>query len=118
MKVTPVDDSERLHRRIPAIHLKDDGTVSSAAFTDPEMSVDRAALTTLAQTLAYHPQCGIAEFVARDARSLDLAVEPDATIDNIAHALVLGKKTKSMSRKLAAASKLLLAPVAPLPETE
>jgi hypothetical protein len=44
---------------------------------------------------------GLAALIAGDVCSLGLAVQADPTADNPAHALVVGKKTKVIARRLA-----------------
>lgn len=99
-----VEDPEQLNRRVHPEQVKPDGTVSSAAFKDPEMSVDRAALRRVEETLKAHDGYGAVALIAADARALDQKVHADPTLLNPAHALVVGKKTGSISKKLAAAS--------------
>lgn len=96
-----VSDDEKLYRHINPLHIKDDGTVTSAAFTDSEMSVDRAKYRELAESLESHPGWGCASFEAAFARSLKQEVISIPELLNPAHAHVVGKKTKSIARKLA-----------------
>lgn len=99
----PVDvsDGEKLHRRVHPTFIKDDGSVSSQAFTDPEMSVDRAEYRTLDETLEGCPLHGCAAVETRYARSLGQEVVAAPELFNPAHAHVNGKKTKSVARALA-----------------
>lgn len=99
-----IADDEPLHRRIHPTFKKDDGTVSSAAFTDREMSVDRGAFCSLEQTLTGCGGYGVAALLAATARGYDQEVVADPILLNPAHALVRGEKTKSTARKLARAS--------------
>ena len=93
--MTPIADDETLHRRIHPIHVKPDGNVCSAAFNDPEMSVDRASLRSADETLREYDGYGLAAFVTKHARDLGQEVLPDPELLNPAHALVTGKKTKA-----------------------
>lgn len=99
-----VADDEPLHRRIHPTFKKDDGTVSSAAFSDPEMSVDRSPYWGLDQTLLGYSGYGVAALLAASARGYDQEVVSDPMLLNPAHALVKGEKPKSIARKLARAS--------------
>jgi hypothetical protein len=66
------------------------------------MSVDRLALLANANdALAEWPNCGLARLVTGEIRQLGLQVEADPLPNKPAHALVLGKKTKSIARRLA-----------------
>lgn len=105
-----IADAEQLYRRVHPTQVKDDGKLSSAAFTDPELSVDRAMLTTTEQTLREHPKHGIAAFTAGLARELEQEVVPDASLFNRAHALVKGSKPKSVKRRFAREAELIRQP--------
>lgn len=98
---TEVTDNEVLHRRVHPTHVKPDGSVSSAAFTDDELSVDRASLRTPEVTLEGRRNYGIVSLVVGEVRSLKQEVRADPTLLNPAHALVLGHKPKSLQRQLA-----------------
>lgn len=110
MSSSEVLDEEELLRRIHPTQVKDCGGVSSAAFTDAELSVNRASLTSVEETLKEHPSHGVASFVTRVARELGQEVLPDPALFNPAHALVKGKKTKSVQRRLARACRLVRQP--------
>lgn len=99
-----VADDEPLHRRIHPTFKKEDGTVSSAAFTDREMSVDRSPYCNVEQTLFGYGGYGVAALLAATARTFDQEVISDPLLLNPAHALVKGEKPKSIARKLARAS--------------
>ena len=102
--MSEVADQELLHRRIHWTHVKPDGSLCSAAFTDPEMSVDRAALRRADETLRDHVGHGLAALTAGFARSLDQEVREAPELLNKAHALVVGKKTKGTQKKFAKAA--------------
>jgi tRNA G18 (ribose-2'-O)-methylase SpoU len=99
--MSEVLDSESLHRRIHPSHVKPDGSLSSAAFTAPELSVDRVALRTVAETLANHAGYGVAALSTGYVRSLDQEVRAAPDLLNRAHALVVGRKSKGIQRKIA-----------------
>jgi len=99
---SPIADEEDLYRRVHPDQMKPNGTVTSAAFKDQEMSVDRAKKRTPEDSLARHPKYGLASFKAALARRLNQQVEPDGDLANPAHALVIGQKTRSIARSFAA----------------
>jgi hypothetical protein len=99
-----VDNAEPLHRRIHPTFIRPDGRISSQAFTDPELSVDRGLYRDVAETLMNCDGFGVAVFLARSARELGQEVRADPQLLNKAHALVVGKKTKSIARRLARSS--------------
>lgn len=75
------------------LYQRTDGTwrPSSIAFIDRlsgEVSVHRAALTTVAQVLAQHPADSLAEIQARLPRALGYAVVADPTPADPSHALI------------------------------
>jgi hypothetical protein len=101
-----ISDDEPLNRRIhPAFVRPDDGRPSSQAFTDPEMSVDRADYWPVEETLRGYPTHGVASIQTKTARDLKQEVVQDKKdLLHPAHALVKGKKTKAIQRKLALAA--------------
>ncbi|MDA3791326.1 MAG: hypothetical protein PF503_22865 [Desulfobacula sp.] len=104
MRNIPLDhiaDEECLHRRVNPTFVKDSGEVSSQAFTDTNMSVDRGHYLDVEQSLLNNDGYGLVGFYAEVARALNQLVEADPIAENMAHALVKGKKTKSIKRKLA-----------------
>lgn len=105
-----IEDADRLYRRIHPVHVKPDGTLSSAAFTDPNMSVDRANLSTPEQTLREYPKFGLAAFTAEFARNLEQEVVSNRLLLNPAHALVNGKKTDRIKRQFAREAEFLKRP--------
>jgi hypothetical protein len=101
----PILDEDLLYRRVHPTHVKDDGSVSTAAFKDPNLSVDLAALTTAEISLrrAKSGQYGLAKLVVRKVRAVTIPLEvihwPE--IQNYSHSLVKGKKTQSAANQLA-----------------
>lgn len=78
---------------------------SSAAFRDPEMSVDAEPILEANNldwhfTLQGHPGFSLVRFPASAARDKGLAVVPKALPMNPAHVHVLGKKTGSIADHL------------------
>ena len=111
--MSAIADEEVLHRRLHPWQVKDDGSISSGAFTDPEMSVDRSQIWTVQQSLNGHPGMGIAAFTAGFARTVK---EPQQVVPDVedmfkpAHALVIGKKTRATSKQFARGSALVVRP--------
>ncbi|MBI2708837.1 MAG: hypothetical protein HYX34_03985 [Actinobacteria bacterium] len=102
-----------LWRRLHPKHVVPDtlsggDRISSAAFTDPELSVD---LARLVEGNDFHVTmkdgAGVAEFSASAALDKKLPVEHAPLPDNYAHTHVLGKKTESIQRHLTRSSDLL-----------
>src|SRR5262249_29876451 len=96
-----IADTEPLNRRIHPDFVRPDGSVSSQAFTDSELSVDRAAYWDVAETLRGYDGYGVASIITSFARKLQQEVVADKLLLNPAHALVKGKKSKSIARALA-----------------
>ncbi len=74
------------------------------------MSVNLARLTTPEKTISEYPNCGLASFLAGSARKLDQQVLHEPIPDNIAHSTVRGEKTRSIRKKLAKVSTVILLP--------
>lgn len=114
MKPEEIFDEDELYRRFLSVWLKDDGSISSAAFQNTshtdEMSVNLARLTTPERTVAPYPTYGVAGFFACLARKLDQQVLHDPTRGNVAHSKVKGQKTKAIRKKLAKRSTIVLPP--------
>lgn len=99
--MTSIPDDEMLRRRIHPIHVKPDGGVSSAAFTNDKCSVDRSSIWGPIQSLSGYKDHGLAELMAGLARELGQEVESDPLAYNPAHALIIGRKSKATQRRLA-----------------
>ena len=95
----PLEGSEILWRRIHRTHVVRNGHVSSAAFSDPDLSVDVSRIQ-LDMSITLSGGAGVAEFQASAAQALDQQTVADPLPDNAAHALVIGQKPKSVQRKL------------------
>ena len=109
---TDIDDEEPLARRISPGFRRDDGRISSQAFTDTEMSVDRHAYRSADRSLLGYEGFGLAKFKTAEARKLGQEVVARCELLNPAHAQVNGKKTGSIRKALARASSW----VVPIPE--
>src|SRR5262245_86596 len=103
-----IPDSEGLWRRIPRSWVvldKETGEwrLSSVAFINRrgELSVALSSLPTVEQSLAWYPEHSLAEVKAMVLRERGYRVRPDPLPDNVAHALVSGKITKTHAREIA-----------------
>lgn len=114
MKAEEILNEDELYRPFLDVWLKNDGNISSAAFQNTsntdDMSVDLARLTTPKKTVSEYPSCGVASLLAGLARKLDQQVLNDPIPTNVAHSIVRGKKTKSIRKKLAKGSTVILSP--------
>lgn len=100
-----IPDEDELYRRIISLHYKEkEDRPSSAAFTDYKTSVNWANYTSPELTLKGQPRdVRLASIISSIPRSRNLVVEhdPDPKEDNFSHSLIVGKKTKSISKFLA-----------------
>ena len=108
----PVDDQtieneERLFRRIHPIHIVPDDTggyrVSSAAFGDPQLSIDihstlLAAGLDETHCLRDYDAYGLVSITAKLAREQQQIVYREPTPENAAHGIVGGKKTSAVKK--------------------
>lgn len=97
---------DELWRRIHADQYVPDGSggwrVSTAAFKDPEMSVDRAAIRSAAgedHSMTRQDGAGVAVFTVQTALDVKQACVADPLDDNAAHALVVGNKKQRSVQK-------------------
>jgi len=114
MKIIDIFDEDDLYRRVPSLWIKENGNPTSAAFhnssnTD-DMSVDLGRLTTPEITASEQEGCGVASFSAGLARINKQEVLHTPNNENYAHSSVIGKKTKSIRRKLAKGSNIIYLP--------
>lgn len=104
---------DELYRRVPDFWIKEN-SISSAAFQNTsntdDMSVDLARLTSPIETVSEYPDCGVASFLAGNARNLGQQVLHDPVPQNLAHSTVRGKKNSRIRKKLAECSKIILPP--------
>jgi hypothetical protein len=105
-----VAPEEPLSQRIYPGFVKSDGSLSSQAFTDPQMSVDRAWYRSVDDTLEKYAGYGVAQFLCQVAIDLGQEVVPAPELLNVAHALVKGQKPKSVQRQFARLSQIVRAP--------
>jgi hypothetical protein len=86
---------------------------SKAAFKDSSMSVQIAEILfsnglSPSDALKKYPGYSLASITAGQARDLRQGVRRNPLPDDLAHALVFGKKTDSISKKLAKGSKWVI----------
>lgn len=104
-----IPDKELLYRGIHPSWIMPDGKIASAAFQNAgktlNMSVDRQFLTTVNRSWRRlkNKGFGLMSFSAGFARSLNLnqIVRPEPSRENLAHSLVVGRKSKPFMRELA-----------------
>ncbi len=112
---------DALFRRIFSHNVKPDGSLSSNTFMfkgrpDPHVSVDLARLTTVAESAARRPGCGIVSLSAQVPLSLGPRVEHDPNpledVSNYVHTLIIGmtptSSDKERCRRLAEQSRVVL----------
>ena len=99
---TEILDHDDLYRGIHPNWVKDDGEVSSGAFDGEEMSVDLAKKTSIKRSWRRFKRTngGLVAFAAEIARRNSQEVRHWPLLTNLAHSLVIGKKTKSVRRQL------------------
>jgi hypothetical protein len=106
-----IADDAGLLRRIHPAHIIPDGNaagalrLSSAAFKDPELSVDAEPILATAGldwrfSLRGYPEHSLVRLQARAAREKGLAVVHKPLKGNDAHAEIIGKKTQSIANHL------------------
>jgi len=112
-----VDDDDEPYRRLAPDFVRQDGTVSSAAFKrgkvpDPEVSVDLARLTTPDETLrrANRLHHGIGVLIASVPRALGLTIRHDPVDGNPAHTVIEGQTRREEPRLLAERTRILKYP--------
>jgi hypothetical protein len=107
-------DSDFLYRRIHPEWRQSDGSISSAAFGNFDMSVDLASLTTPYKSWkrAGNQDFGVVRLSVQTMRTLPLPQEVKhwPTILNYSHTLVLGEKQAKgkMKRKIAKTAIILI----------
>ena len=103
-----ISSDDNLLRRVLFMNpsfIKPDGTISSACFklkkNEVGLSVDIERLTDYAVSIQDRRKFRLYSINAGFAQSLSLETTHNPLPDNTAHALINGKITKSVSRKLA-----------------
>ena len=108
MDVEHIPDENKLYRRIHPEQLKPNGEISTAAFSGDETSVDWEKYTTPQQALNGYPNYHLASILALIPRQKYLVVKHDPIQTNLAHSLVIGRKTQSIKRFLRKNSTLII----------
>ncbi len=108
MTVEHIPDEDFLYRRIHPKQLKPNGEISSAAFSGDETSVDWEKYTTPQKTLQGFPHYHLSSILAGIPRQKGQEVKHNPTEENQAHSLIIGHKTKSISRFLSINSILII----------
>ena len=107
-KKEKVLDNDRLLRRVPFLHpnyIKPDGSLTSFSFslkpTEDGLSVDIERLTTYERSILDIARFRLYALRCDFVRQQGLDCVHDPLEDNVAHALIVGKIKKSLSRNLA-----------------
>ncbi len=99
-----ITDAEKLWRRIVPDWFKQ-SKLTSAAFIDRrsgEVSINRAAMTTVEAVMAPYPTQGLVEFEANKARTVGFKLKVDPQPEDASHAVVLSDHMTNGERKKAA----------------
>ena len=95
-----IPDEDLLYRRIPfSWYVKEENRIKSAAFKDPEASVDWEKYITPEGSLANYPSYSLVALKARIPRACDQAVIHDPETDNYSHSLISGRKSLCTQRQ-------------------
>jgi hypothetical protein len=107
-----VSNEDFLYRRIHPYWQKSSSEVSTAAFTDPNLSVDLKSLTTAerAWKRSKNPDFGVAQIPVAIMPRLKVPQEVKhwPEIYNWAHTLVIGKKTESVQKEIRRNAKIII----------
>jgi hypothetical protein len=107
-----VKDDDAVLRRIPnkPSHFKKDGTLSSANFVGPNTSVNIERLTTIEETLVGYKNFGLVRLLTGFIRELGADVVHDPIENNYSHAIIPGKRSAHVARKLANMATMVIVP--------
>ncbi len=107
-----VSTDDFLYRRIHPDWQKGPTEISTAAFTNEELSVDLASLTSPGKSLrrGRKPEMGIAKIPVAIMPGLKVPqeVRHSPTIVNWAHTLVIGKKTQSVRKQIRDSAEIII----------
>lgn len=107
--VESIPDDDRLFRRIPPVwYNKEEDRVTSAAFRDPDMSVNWEKYITPENAVRKYPAHYLAALTAKTPRAKSLEVKHSPSRLQHSHSSILGKKTTAIARFLAENSVLLI----------
>lgn len=102
MRIEHIEDGDGLFRRIVSDWIKQNGKVSTAAFTNTtgtdDMSVDLERLSSPHKAALNNPKYGAAKFRAGEARNQKQTVFHEPENDNDAHSTVQGRKTDAIRK--------------------
>ena len=109
--------NDKFLRRIPPLHLKKSGEISSAAFQNTSgtnrMSTNWMKLSSVEDTLRDYPYFGVASITAELCWELSQEIEWTPAEDSVAHCDVVGNKTASISKKFRDGAEYLKFPKRP-----
>jgi hypothetical protein len=105
-------DNDTVLRRIPnkSSHIKKDGALLSANFIGPNTSVNIERLTTIEETLVGYENFGLVRVLTGSIRELGADVVHDPIENNYSHAVIPGKRSVSVARKLANIATMIIKP--------
>lgn len=107
-------EGDKFLRRIPPLHLKDSGQISSAAFENYDntnsFSTNWMKLSSVDDTLRSYPDFGVASLSAKLCWSLSQEIQWTPLEDNVAHCDIFGHKTHSIRKKLRDGAEYLVLP--------
>ncbi len=100
--VETIPGNDRLFRRIPPLQYDEmAGRVTSAAFTDPDLSVNWEKYCTPEKAVRRYPTYRLAAFQAKIPREKNLEVRHTPFRLDQSHSSVLGRKSRVIARFLA-----------------
>ena len=109
--------NDKFLRRIPPLHLKKSGEISSAAFQNTSgtnrMSTNWMKLSSVEDTLKNCNDFGVASIMAELCWKLNQKIEWTPIEDNVAHSDIVGRKTESISKKLRDGAEYIVLPKRP-----
>lgn len=106
-----IPDDDRLFRRIPPVWYNiDEDRVTSAAFRDPDTSVNWEKYITPEHAVKKYPGYYLAGLKAKVPRVKNLEVKHTPSRFQRSHSSILGKKTHSIARFLSGNSSVLIKP--------
>ena len=106
--------NDKFLRRIPPLHLKQSGEISSAAFQNDKhkdsFSTNWMKLSSPEDTLRDYPTFGVASLSANLCWGLGQKIDWTPTDGNVAHCDIVGRKTESISKKFRNGAEYLILP--------
>ncbi|MBU4268647.1 MAG: hypothetical protein KJ808_07345 [Acidobacteria bacterium] len=106
-----IPDNDNVYRRIPRVwYIETENRPSSAAFRDPETSVDWSKYSTPEESLKGYSGYFLASIKAKIPREMKLDVIHRPSKNNHSHSVILGQKTPSKAKSLADRSVIVKKP--------